>query len=312
MIIIIIISMAVGIRSPKFFSLVNISDLFSNTAILSILAMGMMIVMITGGIDLTVASTMALSEMVTALTVQAFNSLNPIIAVLIGVAVGILCGSLVGLFVVQFNVVPMIATLGLMSVYRGLTYIISNSTWVGADKLSPGFLSLATGNIFGINNLVVIAILLYIIAYYFLNLTRFGREIYAVGSNTESARVSGIKTKRVFFSVYVIMGAAAGLSGVLWVSKFASAQGDTALSYEMTVIAACVVGGVSLLGGSGKLSGIILGSILIGLLNDALPLINVSAFWQTAIQGAVILFAVITNILFKRRVEKSVLVRRNI
>ncbi|WP_252891244.1 ABC transporter permease [Thermoclostridium stercorarium] len=145
-----------------------------------------------------------------------------------------------------------------------------------------------------------------------MNYTRTGRKIYAVGSNPESAKVSGINNERILFMVYTIMGALAGLAGVMWVSKFASAQGDTASGYEMNVIAACVLGGVSIDGGSGKVSGVVLGSLLFGMLENALPMINVSPFWQKALQGVIILVAVIVNVLVKRSVDRKNLMGRKI
>jgi rhamnose transport system permease protein len=174
------------------------------------------------------------------------------------------------------------------------------------------FKGIATGRILGINTLIFIAIIIYVISFYFINYTRTGRQIYAVGSNPESAKISGINNEKILFLVYVIMGALAGLAGVLWVSKFASAQGDTAMGYEMSVIAACVLGGVSVAGGSGKISGLIMGSILLGILQNALPLIMVSPFWQQAIQGVIILAAVLLNTYVKRRVDKNNLLRRKI
>ena len=141
------------------------------------------------------------------------------------------------------------------------------------------------------------------IAYYFITHTRTGRQIYAVGSNPEAARISGIQMNRILWLVYAIMGGLSGMAGVLWVAKFASAQGDTATGYELSVIAACVVGGVSIAGGVGKLSGVLLGAILLGIINNALPLINVSPFWQMGIQGAIILAAVLINAVIKRGVE---------
>jgi rhamnose transport system permease protein len=178
--------------------------------------------------------------------------------------------------------------------------------------MPQSFVSIATGTAFGMNNLIVIAIVIYLIFFYFINHTTTGRQIYAVGSNPDSAKVSGIKENRILMLVYAIMGGLAGLSGVLWVSKFASAQGDTASGYELTVIAACILGGVSIAGGSGKISGVILGAILLGLLNNALPLLNVSPFWQTGIQGFIILVAVIMNTLVKRGVDRNNLMRRKI
>jgi rhamnose transport system permease protein len=310
--IIILVSLLVQLRNPSFLTLENIDDLLKNTAILSILSVGMMLVIVTRGIDLSIGATLALSGMISALTVSANPGLSPVLAILLGIGVGIVCGSLVGLLVAKFNILPIIASLGMMNVYRGLTYILSGGTWVSSYQMPESFKKIATGNVLGINMLVFIAIIIYIIFYYFINHVRTGRQIYAVGSNPESAKISGINNSKILFIVYVIMGALAGLAGVLWVSKFASAQGDTAVGYEMNVIAACVLGGVSMAGGSGKISGLIMGSVLLGILNNALPLVKVSPFWQQAIHGVIILAAVLINTLVKRRVDKNNLLRRKI
>ena len=148
--------------------------------------------------------------------------------------------------------------------------------------------------------------------FYFINHMRTGRQIYAVGSNPEAADISGIPRRRIIWLVYTLMGALSGLGGVIWVAKFASAQSDTATGFELSVIAATVLGGVSIAGGSGKFSGLILGTILLGILNNALPLIDVSPFWQQAIQGIVILAAVLTNVLVKRNNQRFALRRRAI
>jgi rhamnose transport system permease protein len=309
---IVIISIAVQLRNPSFLTFENLVDLTKNTAILSILAVGMMLVIITRGIDLSIGATLALSGMVTSLTLISHTTLHPILAVLLGTAIGVACGALVGLLVSKGGILPIIATLGMMNVYRGLTYLSSGGKWVSANQMPVQFKGIATGKIFGINTLIFIAVIVYIVFYYFVNYSRTGRQIYAVGSNPESAKVSGINTKKILWLVYTIMGALSGLAGVLWVSKFASAQGDTASGYELSVIAACVLGGVNSAGGSGTVSGIILGSLLLGILNNALPLINVSPFWQQAIQGFIILFAVLMNTIVKRRVDKNNLMRRKI
>jgi rhamnose transport system permease protein len=178
--------------------------------------------------------------------------------------------------------------------------------------MSTDFKALATGRLFGVNNLIVIAIVIYLIYYYFINYTRTGRRIYAVGSNPEAAAVIGLPKKRIVTLVYILMGALSGLAGVLWVAKYASAQGDTASGYEMNVIAACVLGGVSVSGGRGKVSGLLLGVVLFGILANALPLVNVSPFWQQAIQGVVILAAIITNVLIKRNNDQTILRHRSI
>ncbi|MCD8138791.1 MAG: ABC transporter permease, partial [Planctomycetaceae bacterium] len=226
--------------------------------------------------------------------------------------VGTVCGSVVGVVVSVFGVLPIIATLGMMYVYRGLAYIVSGRRWVSAYQMPDAFKDMATGRWMGIRHYILIAVVFYIAFYYFTAHTRTGRRIYAVGSNPESAAISGIRAKRLTWLVYVIMGALSGFCGVLWVAKFASAQGDTASGYEMNVIAACVLGGVSIVGGSGKVSGVLLGTLLLGTLNNALPMINMSVFWQNAIQGGIILVAIIVNTLVKRGVDRKNLLRRPI
>lgn len=309
---IVLLSIAVQIRNPSFLALENISDMATNTAILSILAVGMMLVIVTRGIDLSIGAILALSGMTAALTVGAFPDLHPALVIMLGTAVGWISGLVVGFLVAKVGILPIIATLGMMNVFRGLTYMISGGKWVSAHQMPSSFKGIATGSFLGVNNLILIAIVIYLVAYYFIQHTRTGRQIYAVGSNPDSAQISGIKSKRIIWLVYAIMGSLAGLAGVLWVSKFASAQGDTASGYELSVIAACVLGGVSIAGGSGKISGILLGSILFGILNNALPLINVSPFWQMGIQGGVILIAILVNAFVKRGVDRSHLMRRRI
>ncbi|MFS0776992.1 ABC transporter permease [Neobacillus sp. 3P2-tot-E-2] len=309
---IILLSIVVQMRNSSFLTLENLNDMITNTAILSILAVGMMLVIITRGIDLSIGATLALAGMISALTVGSFPALNPIWAILLGVLVGIVSGGIIGLIISKGGVLPIIATLGMMYIFRGLTFMVSGGKWVSAHQMPASFKEIATGSFLGINNLIVIAIMIYLIFYYFINHTRIGRQIYAVGSNPESAIIRGINHDRIIFLVYTLMGGLSGLAGVLWVSKFASAQGDTASGYELTVIAACVLGGVNIAGGSGKISGLLLGSVLIGILNNALPLINVSPFWQSWIQGSIILIAVVLNALVKRGVDLNALMRRQI
>lgn len=309
---IIVLSVLVQLRNNSFLTLENINDLLTNTAILGILSVGMMMVIITRGIDLSIGAILALSGMVSAITVSAVPEMPPVIAILLGTLVGLVSGMVIGFLTSKAGIVPIIATLGMMNVLRGSTFITSGGKWVSANQMPTSFKGIATGSVLGINTLIFIAIIMFIVAYYFINHTRTGRQIYAVGSNPESAKISGINLNRVLWMVYSIMGALAGLAGVLWVSKFASAQGDTAMGYEINVIAACVLGGVNIAGGSGKISGLVLGALLLGILNNALPLINVSPFWQQAIQGFIILSAIIINALVKRRVDRRNLMRRKI
>jgi len=307
-----ILSLVFQIRNPNFLTFSNLRDLLTNTAILSILATGMMMVLLTRGIDLSIGATMAFSGMVSSLTVSVHPDILPAVSILQGMAIGMGIGLVIGFLIAYFNILPIIASLGLMNIVRGATYLVSKGKWISSYQMSTGFKHISTGTFLGVNNLIVIAICIYLIYWYFINQTRTGRFVYAVGSNPATADIIGIPRKKIILLVYAAMGALSGLAGVLWVSKFASAQGDTAVGYEMNVIAAVVLGGVSVSGGRGKVSGILLGSILFGILANALPLINVSPFWQQAIQGVVILLAVVSNVLIKRGNDNAALRRRAI
>ena len=316
-IVMIAIAVFVQVRSGgNFLTGENITDMLKETSVLAITAVGMMMVIITGGIDLSVGATMALSAMVGSTllknSVAAGNPTANIIIVLVAIGIGLVCGFINGILVSRLKILPIIATLGMMNIYRGITYLVADGSWVKQAEMGPGFLGMATGSLFGINNLLIIAVLVYAAAYFFMSRTRTGRRIYAVGNSEESARVSGIKTNRVLTLAYTIMGAVAGLAGILYVCKYGVAQGETCTGYEMNVIAACVLGGVSITGGTGRVPGVLLGAILLGMLNNAMPLIQVSAFWQEAIRGLIILLSIAANALIQRNVEMKALRRRNI
>jgi rhamnose transport system permease protein len=312
-IVMIALSVFVQFRSQgNFFTLENISDMFTETAVLAITAVGMMMVIITGGIDLSIGAVMALGAMVGCTVLKNNQSIPGIVIILISIGIGLVCGFINGTLVAKLRILPIIATLGMMNIFRGLTYLVANGSWVKQQEMGSAFLSIATGKTIGINNLILIAIVVYIIAGFFMSKTRTGRKIYAVGNSEESARVSGIKTDRTLIMVYTILGAIAGLGGILYVCKYGVAQGETCTGYEMNVIAACVLGGVSINGGTGRVQGVLLGAVLLGILNNAMPLIHVSSFWQEAIRGLIILLSIIANSLIQRNVEMKALRRRNI
>lgn len=309
---IVVLAVAIQARNPVFLSAMNLTAILTNTAILAVLAVGMMLVLVTRGIDLSVGAVIAFSGMVTALTVAKYPDLHPLLALLEGTAIGLAIGSVTGVLVARFEILPIIASLGIMNMVRGFTFVVSGGKWVSSYQMSDAFKRIGTGKLLGINNLVAVAVVVYLLAAYFIRLSRTGRRIYAVGSNPEAAEISGLPKAKLVFLAYAAMGALSGLAGVLWVAKFASAQGDTANGYEMQVIAACILGGVSISGGSGKISGLLLGTLLLGILNNALPLIDVSPFWQNAIQGFTILAAVLTNVYVKRNAVAAALRRRAI
>lgn len=306
---IILISIIIDIRNPIFLTFSNIGDMLTDTSILAILAVGMMLVIITGGIDLSIGSGIALTGMIVGLTVARYKNISPALAILMGTVIGTGLGALTGLIVSRGKVLPIIATLGMMNIYRGITFLISGGQWVDAYEMPESFKNISRSSFLGINSLVIFAVIIYIIAYYFVNYTRTGRQIYAVGSNKYAAEISGIPINKITWLVYTIQGALYGLGGVLWVSRYASAQNDSAQGFEMMVIAACVLGGTNINGGSGTIFGLILGSLIIGIINNALPLVKISPFWQTALQGLIILAAVILNAAIAKNREKQHLMR---
>ncbi|MCR4431542.1 MAG: ABC transporter permease [Tepidanaerobacteraceae bacterium] len=301
---ILLLSIIIGLRNPNYLTVGNIRDMLLDTTILAIMALGMMLVIVTRGIDLSVASVLALSGMLVGLFVEKYQWAPASVTIFIGLAIGSFCGAITGFIVAKGKVMPIIATLGMMNVYRGLTFVISGGRWVNAHQMPESFKQMTRTSIFGIDFLIFIAILVYIVFYYFIYYTRTGRQIYAVGSNPEAAHITGINIDYILQLVYTLMGSLSGLAGVLWVSRYASAQSDTAMGLEMSVIAACVLGGVKITGGSGEVYGVLLGSILIGIINNALPLVRISPFWKLALQGVIILVAVIINAIIQKKVER--------
>lgn len=310
--ILIILCAFIQARNSTFMSMTNINDLVTNAVMMSILVVGMMCVLLIGGIDISIGSTIAFSGMSVALMLKANPGIPTFLAFIIGILVGTLCGLLVGLIISKGKVIPIIATMGLMNVYRGATYLIADNQWVASYQLPEDLKAFATGKVLGINNMILVAIFIYIVFAYFIKFTRLGRKIYAVGSNVEAAEISGINIDRIKIFVYSLMGGLAGLVSVLWISKYASAQGDAAAGLEIDIIAACVIGGVSLNGGKGTVFGVILGTITLGILNNALPLINISPFWQDAIKGLVIIVAIIINTTTQRSIDRKNLKRREL
>ena len=311
-IVLIILCAAIQMKNNQFLSLANVNDLLVNATIMCVLAVGMMGVLLIGGIDISIGSTLALSGMITALIMRDHPNTPVILSWLIAIGAGLLCGFLNGLIIAKGGVIPIIATLGLMNIFRGATYLVANSQWVHKEQITPAFQNFTLNSFLGINNMIIVAAVCFILLAVFLKYTRTGRKIYAVGSNPEAAEISGISISRIKILVYSLMGALAGLAGALWVSKYASAQGDSGKGIEMDIIAACVIGGVSLNGGKGTVLGVILGCLTLGILNNALPLINISSFWQDAIKGLIIIIALILNVMTQRSLDKNNLKRREL
>jgi rhamnose transport system permease protein len=200
---------------------------------------------------------------------------------------------------------PIIATLGTLSIYRGVVIIISKGEWVDAYRIPDSFVHITRMPILGVPALIVYALVIAAIFYVFLNYTRTGREIYAVGSNPAAARVGGIPVDRVTFMVFLISGTLAGLAGVLWASRFAAVANDTGTGFELQTVAAAVIGGVNVYGGSGTVPGVLLGALLLGIIVNALTITGISPFWRLTVQGLVILLAVVVDAAISRTLRKG-------
>lgn len=315
LLIIVILCLLIQLASGNFLSVKTFTDMFKNYSTTFTLSLGMMSVLIIGGIDISVAATMAFSGMCASLLMRDGVYSSTFIMFLVSIVIGIACGTLIGVIISYGGVIPIIATLGFTNIYRGATYIVSDSQWVSAYQFDSGFKAFAQSNSlsFGlINNLFFISVLCYILFYIIMKWTKFGRRIYAVGSNPEAATISGIKIRRVTWIVYAIAGGFSGLTGAMFTALYASAQSDMGVGMEMDAIASCVIGGVSLSGGTGSVPGVFLGALTMAIISKSLPMIGVSQFWQTMIKGAIILIAIMINVVVQRAMKKSVLKEREI
>ena len=296
----------------KFLTTTVITQLTQNYAFTMVLAFGMLLVLLIGGIDISIGATVGLSGMATCLMMRDGNITNPFVAYLFAILVGLVCGLVIGVIVAKGKVIPIIATLGMQYIYRGLTYFISKNLWVPSDQMLMGYKAFAQGSLLGINNLFWVVLVLFVVTLVFLKWTGFGRQIYAVGSNADAAKISGINIDLVKILVYSINGAIAGLAGAMYTSLYASAQGSSGTGAEMDVIAACVIGGVSLNGGQGSAFGVLLGAITIAIISKALSLVGIDPFWQQTLKGAVIAIAVLINVIVQRNAARKALEGRDI
>ena len=271
-----------------------------------ILALGMLCVLLIGGIDISIASTLAFAGMSVGLLFKFGYLESTILGFLLALVIGAACGLIIGLVIGKGKVTPIIATMGFMYIYRGLAYVVGNSQWAGADALG-NFKDFALESYLGfgvINNVIMVTVICYVIFFIIMKWTKFGRSIYAVGSNAEAAEISGIHVARVKIAVYTIMGLLSGLCGALATTVYASAQPDMQTGKEMDVIAACVIGGVSMSGGKGSVAGALLGSLVLAVIAKALPLVGIDSLAQNTVKGVLIVVVIILNVITKRVMDR--------
>jgi rhamnose transport system permease protein len=292
-------------QNSRFLSGQSIRDILLGTAILAVLAVGQAIVMITRNIDLSVGSVLGLSAFAVGSLLRDNQGLPVIVALLGGLAVGAVCGLLNGVLV-RFGRVPaLVVTLGTLYAYRGVSYFWAGGQQINADKLPGSFLSFGHDSLFAVPWLVLIAVLVLVIAGIVLRNYRAGRELYAMGSSPQAAELAGIKVGRNTIAAFLVSGALAGVAGVLFAARFGTIDAAAGTGYELNVVAAAVVGGVAVFGGSGSVWGAGLGALLLTVIGSALAVLDINQFWQQAIVGALILLAIGADRLVAVRVTKA-------
>jgi len=292
---VVLLVVAVGLRAPAFLSAGSLANLVTDSTLLVMLALTQMLVIVTRGVDLSVASNLALSGMVAAMLGAHAPGLPLPLIVLAAVAVGLALGVVNGWLIGYLELPPIVVTLGTMSVYRGAVFVLSGGAWVSAHQMPAGFIAFPLDRLLGLPHLVWIAAATLAVMAWIARSTRFGRDLYAIGNAPQCAGYIGIPSHKRLPGTYALSGAVAGLCGYLWVARYAVAYTEIAYGFEFTVIAACVIGGVSIGGGVGTVLGAMLGALFLTVIGNALPVLQVSPFWQSALTGLVILVAVLIN-----------------
>ena len=302
-IVIILLAMfiAFSLLSEGFFTTRNIFNIIRQISFMGLIAIGVTMVIITGGIDLGSGSVLALAAVVatslaqiqTSATLKYPGLIVPVIVPIVAaLAIGAVTGVINGSLIAKFKIPPFIATLGMMTVARGFALIYSNKP---LSQLTPEYNFIGQGEIFGVPFPIIILITVAILAHIMLNNVPFGRYIYALGGNEQAARISGVNTDRVKIGVYTIAGLLSGLAGLVVSSRVGSGQPGQGVGIELDAIAAAVIGGTSLSGGIGTIWGTIVGALIIGVLDNGLILLNVDQYWITIVKGTIIVVAVIID-----------------
>lgn len=289
----VLLIVTVTVMNPAFLDPANIMNLLRQISINGLIAFGMTFVILTGGIDLSVGSILALSSAIAAIMMT--SGIDPILAVIIGVLLGAVFGALNGILVSKGNLAPFIVTLATMTIFRGLTLVFTDGKPVTGLGDSYAFQLFGKGYFLGIPVPAVTMIIAFVILWFLLHKMSFGRKTYAIGGNEKAAKISGIKVDRVKIFIYSISGMMAALAGMILTSRLNSAQPTAGTSYEMDAIAAVVLGGTSLAGGKGRIAGTFIGVLIIGILNNGMNLLGISSFYQQVVKGVVILIAVLLD-----------------
>jgi ribose transport system permease protein len=289
-----------SIVSDRFFTTSNIYNIVAQSAVVGIAAVGGTLIIITGGIDLSVGSSLGMSGIFAALAMQ--SGQGAVVGIIVAVAVSVLVGMFNGASVTLLKLAPFIVTLAVLGMARGLTLQVSQGQSI--YNLPTGFTALGGGTIAGVPISAIVTVIAFILGHILLTKTTFGHRVFAVGGNREAARLSGINVNRVTFFVYAIAGVCVGIASVILVGRLGSATPTGGTGAELQVIAAVVIGGTSLFGGKGSMIGTFVGVLLIGVINNGLTLLNVSPFLVQFMQGALIFIAVVLDAVNTRRLSR--------
>ncbi len=298
----VVLVVALSIASPMFLSTSNLMSILRQAAVYVIMGLGMSFVMMTGGVDLSQGSLLALIGVISAYIVQNVGSIP--LAILASVVVGAVIGSINGTIISCLSIPPFIATLASMYLCRGLTLVITQASPIVLTN--DAFKWIGTGSLLGLPVPVYIFLIAAAVGQFILSYTATGRFILAVGSNQEAARLSGIKTRWNKCKAYILSGIMVSIAGIVYVSRLGAAQATAGQSYEMEAIAAAVLGGTSVMGGEGTVFGTVLGAIVVAIVRNAMVLLEISTYYQQVVTGAVILIAVIIDTQRKARAAKRV------
>ncbi|MFD9926836.1 ABC transporter permease [[Kitasatospora] papulosa] len=279
------------LANPLFLSDQGIKDLLLNASILVLLAVGQSAVVITRNIDLSVGSVVGFSAFACG-TFVAGTDHGVLTVMLLGIAIGVVCGLVSGALVSFGGVPALVVTLGMLYVIQGVDYWWAQGEQISASEVPEAVLGLGSGSVLGVPYLPLIALVLLAATAYFLRSYRSGRELYAIGSSPEAARLAGIPIRRRVLAAYAFSGAVAGFAGALWLARFGTVVADNAHGWELTVVSAVVVGGVAITGGTGTVWGAALGALLLTTIGSVLVVLKVDSFWQGAITGALLLLAI--------------------
>ena len=309
LIVLLLMGALVAVQAPQLVSVSNLTNVTVLASIIAIAAVGEAMVVITRNVDLSVEAVIGLVAFVVA-DMLSRQLLPTPAAMAVGIGLGLVLGMVNGLIVAVLRVPSIVATLGTLSVFRGIDFLLAGGNQVTFTELPPGYTDAARATVLGIPIFVLIALVVVAVSGIVLRQTRFGRSVYAVGSNPEAAAILGIRSGLVTFVVFSICGLLAGIAGVMWGVLFGTINATAATGVTLQVIAAVVVGGVNIFGGSGTVYGAALGALFLGFISNALILLRLSQFWLQALYGVVILIAVTLDAFLLRRFQRSVAGRR--